>query len=331
MLFTATSASASQCRGCGIEAPRWWIRRRLLLPIVASLIALACTPASAPTAGLWDAHTHISWWGEDALDSLTKYGIVGVRDCGGDLQQLRRLRDAIAAGTRKGPRIYFAGPQIDGPKDNDSLRLTVRTPEEATHAVDSLAALGVDFIKTHSALSRPAYFAVLREAKRKGLKVASHLPAGVPAWEAADSGANSIEHAAESLLMSPIAAGYAQDLDGAMAWWRSAAGDSAIAHLARTGVAVTPTLFAYSAFVDDAKNHADSVGRREVLLFQEQLTLRLHRAGVLIMAGSDFATRDWIHPGSSLLGEIQLLQTAGLSAAEARAAASTNVELWLRK
>jgi imidazolonepropionase-like amidohydrolase len=292
--------------------------------------AHAAIPA-VPVVGLWDAHTHLSWWGEDALDSLTRYGIVAVRDCGGDALQLRRWRDQIAAGTRKGPRIFFAGPQIDGPKDNDSLRLIVRTPKEAIHAVDSLAALGVDFLKTHNAVPREAYFAVLREAKVKGLKVASHLPKGVPAWEAADSGASSLEHAAESMLASPIYAGYATDIDGAMAWWRSPAGDSAIAHLARTGVAVTPTLFAYSAFADDAKNHADSVGRREVLLFEEELTHRLHRAGVPILAGSDFATRDWIPPGRSLLGEIKLLQTAGLSATEARAAASTNIEAWLRK
>jgi imidazolonepropionase-like amidohydrolase len=298
--------------------------------LLVALVA-ACRSESTPPPGLWDAHTHISWWGEDALDSLSRYGIVAVRDCGGDVRQLRRLRDAIAAGTRTGPRIFFAGPQIDGPKDNDSLRFTVRTPEEAVKAVDSLAALGVDFIKTHSALSRPAYFAVLREARVKGLKVASHLPAGVPAWEAADSGASSLEHMAESMMTSPMYAGYAKDLDGAIAWWRSPAGDSAVAHLARTGVAVTPTLYAYSVWVDDAKNHADSVGRRDALIFQQELTLRLHRAGVPILAGSDFATRDWIPPGSSLLGEIRMLETAGLTPAEALAAASTNIERWLRQ
>lgn len=295
-------------------------------------LCLGCArPAAGPVAGLWDAHTHLSWWGEDALDSLTRYGVVAVRDCGGDALQLRRWRDQIAARTRKGPRIYFAGPQIDGPKDNDSLRLTVRTAEDGIHAVDSLAGLGVDFLKTHNAVPREAYFAVLREARVKGLKVASHLPRGVPAWEAADSGASSLEHAAESMLMSPIYAGYVTDLDGAMAWWRSPSGDSAIAHLARTGVAVTPTLFAYAAFVADAKNHEDSVGRREVLRFQEELTVRLHRAGVPILAGSDFATRDWIPPGSSLIDEVRLLEEAGLSPAEARAAASTNIERWLRR
>lgn len=307
---------------------------RLACVVPSLLVLVSCAKGAPPKAaepGLWDAHTHISWWGDDALDSLTKYGVVAVRDCGGDLVQLRRLRDEIAAGTRKGPRIYFSGPQIDGPKDNDSMRITVRTPEQGVRAVDSLAAFGVDFLKTHNLVPRDTYFAVLREAKVKGLKVASHLPVGVPAWEAADSGASSLEHAAESMLVSPMYAGFAKDLDEAMAWWRSSAGDSAIAHLARTGVAVTPTLTAYSAFVDEAKNHADSVGRKEVFEFQKQLTLRLHRAGVPILAGSDFVTRDWIPPGSTLIGEIRMLEVAGLTPAEARAAASTNVEKWLQR
>ncbi len=297
-------------------------------------LVVACAkeaPKPAAETGLWDAHTHIAWWGDDALDSLSKYGIVAVRDLGGDAVHLRQLRDDIALGKRKGPRIYFAGEHIDGPKPNDSMRIIVRTAEEGKHAVDSLASMGVDFLKTHNKVPREAYFAVLREAKVKGLKVASHLPEGVPAWEAADSGASSLEHTAESMLVSPMYAGYAKDLDGAMAWWRSAAGDSAIAHLARTGVAVTPTLAAYSGFVDEAKNHADSVGRKEVLEFQKQLTLRLHKAGVPILAGSDFATRDWIPPGSTLLKEIRLLEESGLTPAEARAVASTNIERWLRK
>ena len=310
------------------------------LSVLSVLSVLSLTGCSTPPerkaeaaedSGLYDAHTHLSWWSEDALDSLTKYGIVGVRDLGGDLVQLKQWRDEIAAGKRKGPRIYLAGPHIDGPKENDSLRIIVRTPEEAIAAVDSLARAGVDLIKTHNKVPRDAYFAVLREAKVKGLKVASHLPEGVPAWEAADSGAASLEHTAESMLVSPMYAGYAKDLDEAMAWWRSPAGDSAIARLARTGVAVTPTLAAYLAFVHDAKNHADSVGRQEVFEFQKELTLRLHKAGVPILAGSDFATRDWIPPGRTLLEEVQLLEESGLTKEEARAAAGENVRKWLAR
>ncbi len=65
--------------------------------------------------GLWDAHTHIAYWGEDALDSLTKYGVVGVRDLGGNPELLRKWRDEIARGVRRGPRIYYSGRHINGP------------------------------------------------------------------------------------------------------------------------------------------------------------------------------------------------------------------------
>lgn len=283
-----------------------------------------------PRTGLWDAHAHVSWYGEAALDSLTAYGIVAVRDCGGDPIQLRRWRDEIATGQRRGPRIYFSGPAMDGPK-NARFRNFVSTPEEGRRVVDSLAALGVSFIKTHNALSPATYFAILREAQLRGLKVASHLPRGVPAWEAADSGAASLEHAAESLLASPIYAGYASDVAGAVAWWRSPAGDSAIGHLQRTGVAVTPTLVAYRAFAASAANAQDSAGRYEVLAFLEDLTGRLYRAGIPIMAGSDFAGPESpLVPGRSLRDELDLLVDAGLTPQAAVAAATTVPATWLR-
>src|SRR5678815_3169112 len=135
--------------------------------------------------GLWDAHTHLTYWGEDALDSLAAYGVVGVRDCGGDPVLLKKWRDEIARGARRGPRPDSAN------------RLIVRTPDDARRAVDSLAALHVDFVKTHVGIPPAAYYAVLRAARAHHLLVASHLPDGVPAWSAADSGAASIEHIVE--------------------------------------------------------------------------------------------------------------------------------------
>ena len=306
-----------------------------------SLCVSACAARGGQTSatanlpkGLWDAHTHLTWWGEDALDSLVKYGIVGVRDLGSDARTLAKWRDEIARGTRPGPRILYAGGQIDGPRDNPQWRSIVTTEAEVKRAVDSLADLGVSFLKTHNTISPAMFFAVLRHARARGLRVAAHLPPGVPAWVAADSGVGSIEHMAESILMSPVFAGVQMtSMQQAADWWNSPQGDSMITHLARKGVAVTPTLAAYQEF---AREHGASeqakAGRLRSLEAQKKLVLKFHRAGIPILAGSDFADKDWtVRPGSSLLEEIRMLEQAGLTPAEARAAASTNIIKWIEQ
>jgi hypothetical protein len=308
--------------------------------VVASVACLSSACATATRnaaadmpAGLWDAHTHLTWWGPDALDSLHKYGVVGVRDLGSDAYVLAKWRDEIARGARRGPRIFFAGGQIDGPKESTQWRTIVTTEAQARRAVDSLADLGVDFIKVHNKLRPDLFFVVLRAAKARGLRVAAHLPEGVPAWVAADSGVGSLEHMAESILVSPIYAGYAKTLREARDWWLSPAADTMIAHLKRTGVAVTPTLAAYQEWTREKGPSPESLaGRVRVLEFQKQLTGRFYRAGITILAGSDFADKDWtVRPGATLLEEIRLLEASGLTPEDAKRAASTNIIEWIRK
>jgi imidazolonepropionase-like amidohydrolase len=304
-----------------------------ILPL---LLVAACSHSRQPalTSGkLWDAHTHLSIYGPDAVDSLSAHGIDGVRDLGsGKLDEILQWRDEINAGKRTGPRIYTAGVILDGPKDDSLTRWTIRSEAEAIRAVDSLAKRRVDFIKTHNGLAPPVYFAILRAAKAHKLKVASHIPRGVPTWVAADSGASSIEHAAESMMASPIYAGFAKTFAEAVEWWKSPAGDSAIMHLKQSGLYFTPTLAFYAANVNLPADSAARAGRREALGFLVELTGRMHRAGIPIMAGTDLATRRGDHrPGLALLDEMLWLKKAGLSEAEAREAASSNVMRWLGK
>ena len=309
-----------------------------IIGVIALLGAAACTTAprtpvaTAQPAGLWDAHVHLTYWGEDALDSLNKYGIVGVRDAGADLPLLRRWRAEIASGKRRGPRIYFAGPYINGPRDDSTNRIIVRTAADGERAVDSLAALGVDYIKTHTRIPPEAYFAILRQAKVRGLKVMSHLPSTVPAWVAADSGVSDIEHMVESIIVSPMSAGYVKTLEQAMDWWLSSAGDTMIAHMARTHVVVTPTLGAYLSFLQMARNQEEWDGRMRVYNVQKELTRRFHKAGIVILAGSDFGPVDkQVAPGSSLLYEMRALAESGLTPDEVRRAAGANIIGWLQR
>jgi len=282
-------------------------------------------------AGFWDAHTHLSLYGPAALDSLRAYNVVAVRDLGANkLDEILKWRSETATGRRKGPRIFTSGVILDGPKEDSANRWTLRTEADAARAVDSLAKRGVDFIKTHNALSRPVYFAILRAAKTHKLKVASHIPRGVTAWEAADSGASSIEHAAESMMASPIYAGFAKDFAESAAWWTSPAGVAAIERLRRSGVYFTPTLAFYAANVNLPTDSAARAGRRDALQVLVELTRSMRNAGIPIMAGSDIAAvrRDY-RPGQALKEEMAWLRRAGLTEIEVKRAAGENIARWL--
>ena len=307
------------------------MKRLVLLVLLAACVSAA---SSSDNAGdLWDAHTHLSIYGGDALDSLVAHGVAGVRDLGGNkLDEVLQWRDQVLAGTRKGPRIFTAGVILDGPKDDSLTRWVIRTEQDAIRAVDSLSKRRVDFLKTHNGLSPAVYFAILREAKKHGLKVASHVPRGVAAWVASDSGSASIEHAAESMMASPIYAGYARTFAESKAWWQSAAGDSAIQRLKDSKVYFTPTLAFYAANVNLPTDSATRAGRREALAFLVELTGRMYRAGIPIMAGTDLATRrsDY-RPGESIKEEMLWLKRAGLSEADVKRAASDNVLRWIQQ
>ncbi len=58
--------------------------------------------------GLFDMHTHLSFYGAEALPVLVRYGVLAVRDLGGSLDELDAWRAEIARGARTGPRIYRA-------------------------------------------------------------------------------------------------------------------------------------------------------------------------------------------------------------------------------
>ena len=296
------------------------------------LIVVLTTSACA-AGGLWDAHTHLSMYGLSALDSLHAHNVVGVRDLGANkLEEILQWRDEIRSGNRTGPRICTAGVILDGPKEDSSTRWIIRTEAEAARAVDSLAKRKVDFIKTHNGLSPAVYFAILRAAKEHHLKVVSHLPRGIPAWTAADSGAGSIEHAAESMMASPIYAGYAKTFPEAVAWWNSPAGDSAIVRLKKSGVYFTPTLGLYAANVDLPSDSVLRAQRRSALPSLVELTRKMYRAGIPIMAGSDIAAvRADYRPGQSLIEELSWLRRAGLSERDLQRAASGNVRAWLNQ
>jgi len=144
--------------------------------------------------GLWDMHVHSDLpGGRHLLPLYVAWGVTGVRDMNGTLNNLRRWQREITAGTIVGPRMIMSGPYLVGAR-LPLPHIPVTTPEEAAHAVDSLVRLGVDFIKVHNGLKPSAYFAIAREARRRGLVFAGHVFPPVTPVQASDSGQRSEEH-----------------------------------------------------------------------------------------------------------------------------------------
>ena len=282
--------------------------------------------------GLWDMHGHLTDATEGAFPLLIMNGVTGVRDMGGDLAQIDRWRSEIEKGTRVGPHIIRAGPFVDGPKEGVTNRLTVRTPEEARQAVRDLKAKGVDFIKVHNALPPDAFFALMDEARKEHIPVAVHLPRGVSSAEASDAGVASLEHVetmSESALWQKGAT--AKTVEQAVDEILGPAGQKLFQIFVKNGTWYVPTLVAYErGFVLWSNDPESLKPRLDIHEKNIEIVRMMHKAGVPIMAGSDFS--DWaMVPGIDLHNELALLVESGFSPLEALQTATLNPAKFLDK
>ena len=306
--------------------------------------------------GLWDMHVHTAITGGRALLALyVANGVTGVRDMAGEWPTVRAWREEIRRGELVGPRLILSGPYLEG-GDVPIPHILARTPDEGRAAVDSLAALGVDFVKVHGQLNRETYFAIARRARERGLPFAGHVSRQVGAAHASDSGQQSIEHLlavpaqctpAESLALQPRF-----PVQGALGRCTSQPLDTLYARFVRNGTWMTPTFTAQyevsvwptrpvpgdaaarylpdsvRAFVaaifpmpDNIPPGADSVGRAMLALRQRQAAA-MQRAGVRFLAGTDAPLRN-SPPGFGLHEELRLLVRGGFSPLEALRAATS--------
>ncbi len=282
--------------------------------------------------GLWDMHGHLTDATEDAFPLLIMNGVTGVRDMGGDLAQIDRWRSEIESGARVGPHIIRAGPFVDGPKEGVTNRLTVRTPEEARRAVHDLKAKGVDFIKVHNALPPAAFFALMDEAHKEHISVAVHLPKNVSSAEASDAGVVSLEHV-ETMYESAMwrKGATAKTVEQAQDEILGPIGQQLFQRFVKNGTWYVPTLVAYErGFVLWSNDPESLKPRLNVHEKNIEVVRMMHKAGVQIMAGSDFS--DWgIVPGIDLHNELALLVEAGFTPMEALQAATLNPAKFLGK
>jgi imidazolonepropionase-like amidohydrolase len=164
--------------------------------------------------GLWDMHAHVWKHAEQLqLPLYVAHGVTGVRDMlswpdetevgARTIEDKRALRDRVDRGEVVGPRLMaIASLAVDGASPRFAglaPMFSVRTPAEARALVAHEAGRGADFIKMYNHLPRDAYFALMTEARARGLPVAGHRPYSVTLREAAAAGQRSIEHGRDFL------------------------------------------------------------------------------------------------------------------------------------
>jgi len=303
--------------------------------------------------GLWDAHVHVSFGEETDLGVMVANGVTAVRDMGGDLEVLKAWRSRIEAGELVGPRIFLAGPTVDGPKPGLPHRLEITNPEEARAAVARLQKLGVDFIKIHNAVPREAFFALAAEAQKRGIPFAGHVPMTVEPAEAVEAGQRSVEHIA-TLIEGTYQTRFSNETAAieAMPQWARDELPVLAETFARHGTWFVPTIVAYDLRtrraeleanpdprlryvspslrkygdqfpVTDRDRNPENIARRaQFVELGKEMVRRMHEAGVPIAVATDLAGRD-VLPGFAVHDEILLLVAAGLSPMEALRAATT--------
>ena len=296
--------------------------------------------------GFWDMHVHTAIAGGRPLLSLyVANGVTGVRDMAGDWDTLTTWRSEIARGRLVGPRIIASGPYLEG-GDVPIPHLDARNATEARTGVDSLVALGVDFIKVHSQLNAESYFAIARRARERGIVFAGHVPRVVGSAAASDSGQKSIEHLlaipAECTVADSIALQPRYTVQGALGRCSTEPLGPLYAKFVRNGTYVTPTFTAqvevahwptrgvpgdslahylpkavrdYVAEIfpmpDSIPPNADSAGRAMLEKRLRQVAA-MQRAGVRILTGTDAPLRN-SPPGFGLHEEMTLLARGGMA------------------
>jgi imidazolonepropionase-like amidohydrolase len=300
--------------------------------------------------GLWDMHVHTTVAaGRTLLGLYVANGVTGVRDMAGEWDTLKTWRAEIDAGRLVGPRLVVSGPYLEG-GDVPIPHILTRTAAEGRAGVDSLAKLGVDFIKVHGQLTPDTYFAIARRAREKQIAFAGHVSRTVGSEAASDSGQRSIEHLlavpapctpAESVALAPRYA-----VQGALGRCSSQPLAPLYAKFVRNNTWMTPTFTAqvevagwpnrevpgdslahylpeslrkYVAEIfpmpDSIPPNADSVGQAMLAKRIRQVT-DMQRAGVRILAGTDAPLRN-SPPGFGLHEELTLLVRGGMSPFEA--------------
>jgi imidazolonepropionase-like amidohydrolase len=168
----------------------------------------------------------------DVLYLYVANGVTTVRAMLGNPEAII-TRDAIAAGKLLGPKLYVAGPALNGK--------VAPTAEAGAQAVREQKQAGYDLLKILGGMPPEAYDSILRTAHSMKLDVAGHVPGEVGVRGALDARQRSIDHLDQYIPALKLAPDTSREEE-----------DRRIAELAqltaKSGVWNVPTMYLWDLF-----------------------------------------------------------------------------------
>lgn len=314
--------------------------------------------------GLAEMHAHVPLQsqGEQYLKDMLQLWIAnGVTTIRGMFAQPYHLelRSLIASNEVLGPRLYTAGPSLNGS--------SVKTVEQALAKVNEQAAAGYDFVKMHPGLTLENYDAIAETAAAIDIPFVGHVSQDVGLWHALEAGQASIEHLDEympALVREDVEVPRLRPGPSAVAL-AALVDESRIALAAQAtaeaGVWNSPTETASENFIlpgdpeelgsrpEMAYMPARTVRgwvtakrgmmkapgydpelARQFVAYRRQLIKALQDAGAGLLLGSD-APQILNVPGFSIHRELGLLIDSGLTPAQALSAGTVNAAEFLEQ
>jgi len=298
---------------------------------------------------LWNMHTHLAWdAGNDSLffPLLLSHGILGVRDMGGDLAILNSFKQKVKEDPAFGPQIFGAGPILDGnPPVMRDVSMPLDSASDFPYLLDSLHKGGADFFKVYSLLKDEALSEIASFAQQSQLTFQGHLSEYVEPEVSLTLGQKSIEHLNRLEEIAENDPERFEEIGRLMVEKESW---------------LCPTLVVYQkkAFMDELelrndahqefipellkmewegsrerrlkdKTTEDWSAAKELFEQQKAWVYQLHKMGVKLLAGSDFAGMPFVYPGLGLWEELDLLNEIGLSEKEVlKIACYHPIEFW---
>lgn len=141
--------------------------------------------------GLADMHVHV--WDENDLYLFVANGVTTVRNMFGAPLHLD-WRARIERGELVGPRLYTAGPIIDGAPAVWPGSTELVDPDEAAGVVAAQKAAGYDFLKPYARLTRECYEALVIAGEEQGLALMGHVPEALTLADVLEAHQHTIEH-----------------------------------------------------------------------------------------------------------------------------------------